>query len=62
MCDTKFSVYLYYVRLESVHVQVVMYPFIMAALDPRLWETLQEFSQNLAIWTSRRMLVGQTGN
>ena len=70
MCDTKFSVYLYYVRLESVHVEVVMYPFIlvtrasdlMAALDPRLWETLQEFSQNLAIWTSRRMLVGQTGN
>ena len=26
MCDTKFSVYLYYVRLESVHVQLVMYP------------------------------------
>ena len=26
MCDTKFSVYLYYVRLESVHVQMVMYP------------------------------------
>ena len=25
MCYTKFSVYLYYVRLESVHVQVVMY-------------------------------------
>ena len=23
---------------------------------------LQEFSQNLAIWTSRRMLVEQTGN
>ena len=26
MCDTKLSVYLYYVRLESVHVPVVMYP------------------------------------
>ena len=26
MCDTKSSVYLYYVRLESVHEQVVMYP------------------------------------
>ena len=26
MCDTKFSVYLYYVRLEPVHVQMVMYP------------------------------------
>ena len=26
MCDTKFSVYLYYVRLESVHLQMVMYP------------------------------------
>ena len=26
MCDTKFSVYLYCVRLESVHVQMVMYP------------------------------------
>ena len=26
----------------------------MAAHDPRLWETLQDFSQNLAIWTSRR--------
>ena len=26
MCDTKFSVYLYCVRLESVHEQVVMYP------------------------------------
>ena len=26
MCDTKFSVYLYYVRLESLHVQMVMYP------------------------------------
>ena len=26
MCDTKFSVYLYYVRLESVYVQMVMYP------------------------------------
>ena len=25
MCDTEFSVYLYYVRLESVHVQMVMY-------------------------------------
>ena len=25
MCDTKFSIYLYSVRLESVHVQVVMY-------------------------------------
>jgi len=35
---------------------------LMAAHDPRLWETLQEFSQNLAIWTSRRMLVEQTGN
>ena len=34
----------------------------MAAHDPRLWETLQEFSQNLAIWTSRRMLLEQTGN
>ena len=34
----------------------------MAAHDPRLWETLQEFSQNLAIWTSQRMLVEQTGN
>ena len=35
---------------------------LMAAHDPRLWETLQEFSQNLAIWTSWRMLVEQTGN
>ena len=35
---------------------------LMAARDPRLWETLQEFSQNLAIWTSRRMLLKQTGN
>ena len=26
MCDTTFGVHLYYVRLESVHVQVVMYP------------------------------------
>ena len=26
MCDTKFSIYLYSVRLESVNVQVVMYP------------------------------------
>ena len=26
MCDTKFSVYLYYARLEPVHVQMVMYP------------------------------------
>ena len=34
----------------------------MAAHDPRLWETLQYFRQNLAIWTSRRMLVEQTGN
>ena len=35
---------------------------LMAAHDPRLWETLQEFGQNLAIWISRRMLVEQTGN
>ena len=35
---------------------------LMAARDPRIWETLQEFSQNLAIWTSRRMLSEQTGN
>ena len=27
-----------------------------------LWETLQEFSQNVAVWTSRRMLLEQTGN
>ena len=33
---------------------------LMAAHDPRLWETLQAFSQNLAIWTSRRMLLEQT--
>jgi len=35
---------------------------LMAAHDPRLWETLQDFSQILAIWTSRRMLLEQTGN
>ena len=34
----------------------------MAAHDPRLWETLQDFSQNLAIWTSRRMLLEQRRN
>ena len=34
----------------------------MAAHDPSLWETLQDFSQNLAIWTSRRMLLQETGN
>ena len=28
MCDTKFSVYLYYVRLESVHVQVACNPWV----------------------------------
>ena len=33
----------------------------MAAHDPSLWETLLEFSQNLAIWTSRHLLVEQTG-
>ena len=33
-----------------------------AAHDPTLWETLQEFSQNLSIWTSRCMLLEQTGN
>ena len=26
MCDTRFSIYMYSVRLESVHVQVVIYP------------------------------------
>ena len=35
---------------------------LMTAHDPRLWETLQELSQNLAIWTSLRMLVWQKGN
>ena len=34
----------------------------MAAHDPRLWETLLEFSQNLAIWNSRRMLLEQPEN
>ena len=33
---------------------------LMAAHDPKLWETLQEFSQNLAIWSSRRMLLEET--
>ena len=29
MCDTKFSIYLYYiVRLESVHVQMVIIPWV----------------------------------
>ena len=27
-----------------------------------LWESLQEFSQNLSVWTSPRMLLVQTGN
>ena len=35
---------------------------LMTAHDLRLWETLQEFSQNLAIWRSRCMLLEQTGN
>ena len=35
---------------------------LMAAHDPRFWETLQDFSQNLAIWTLRRMLMEETGN
>ena len=35
---------------------------LMAAHDPRLWQTLQDFSQNLAIWTSRCMLLEETGN
>ena len=59
--------------LHSLHVRFlfwcISFPILvtrasdlMAAHDPRLWETLQEFSQNLAIWTSRRMLVEQTGN
>ena len=34
----------------------------MAAHDPGLLESLQEFSQNLAVWTSRRMLLEQTRN
>ena len=34
----------------------------MAAHGPRLWETLQEFSQDLVIWTSRPMLLDQIGN
>ena len=34
----------------------------MAAHDPRLWETMQHFSQNLAIWTLWLLLFEQTGN
>ena len=45
-----------------LHILVTRASDLMAAHDPRLWETLQEFSQNLAIWTSRRMLLEQTGN
>jgi len=35
---------------------------LMAAHDPRLWETMQHFSQNLAIWTLWLLLLQQTGN
>ena len=34
----------------------------MAAHDPRPWETMQHFSQNLAIWTLWLLLLEQTGN
>ena len=37
-------------------------PVLTLLSSRKLWETLQEFSQNLAIWTSRRMLLEQTGN
>ena len=37
-------------------------PVLTLLSSRKLWETLQKFSQNLAIWTSRRMLLEQTGN
>ena len=53
-------VFITYINFSIVSILVTRASDLMAAHDPRLWETLQEFSQNLAIWTSRRMLVEQT--
>lgn len=51
-----------WVKSLSLLILVTRASDLLAAHDPRLWETMQHFSQNLAIWTLWLPLLEQTGN